>query len=224
MRPISEDKQFWDRFMSMLEAQFGEHCELVLHDLTKDYSETIVDIRNGGITGRKVGDCGSNLGLEVMRGTIKNGDRYNYITHTTSGKILRSSTLYIHDDGGELVGAFCVNLDITGTIAFENFLRKYNDFAFEKDNDQEIFATDVKSVLEYIIKKAQTQVGKEPAAMDKADKIKFLSYLDGKGAFLITKSSERVCEYLDISKFTLYNYLEIARSADNAMQSSAAGG
>ena len=214
MHPIHEDTVFWDRFMSMLEMQFGEQCELVLHDFTKDYSETIVDIRNGGITGRKIGDCGSNLGLEVICGTLKNGDRYNYITHTSNGKILRSSTMYLHDEEGAIVGALCINLDITQTIALENFLHKYNDFSIEKDKDQEIFATDVKSVLEFIIREAQSQVGKEPAEMNKSDKIHFLGCLDKKGAFLITRSSERVCEYLNISKFTLYNYLESARAAE----------
>ena len=215
MRPIKEDMPFWNRLMSMLEAQFGDHCELVLHDLTKDYSETIVDIRNGNITGRKVGDCGSNLGLEVIRGTLKDGDRYNYITHTPNGRILRSSTTYIRNEDDALIGALCINLDITDTIAFENFLHKYNDFSLNRDNDQEIFASDVKSVLEFIMSDAQAQVGKQPEDMDKGDKIKFLAHLDKKGAFLITKSSERVCEYLDISKFTLYNYLDTVRSVEN---------
>ncbi len=214
MRSIREEMPFWNRLLSMLEAQFGDQCEVVLHDLTKDYSETISDIRNGGITGRKIGDCGSNLGLEVMRGTVKNGDRYNYITHTMNGRILRSSSMYLYNEEGTLVGALCLNLDITNTIAFENFLRKHNDFSMEKDGSPEIFASDVKSLLEFLIKEAQFQVGKEPSEMDKADRIKFLEYLDCKGAFLITKSSERICEFLGISKFTLYNYLDTARKTD----------
>ncbi len=217
MRSISDELPFWNRLLSMLEAQFGDQCELVLHDLTRDYSETIVDIRNGNITGRKIGDCGSNLGLEVMRGTVKNGDRYNYITHTLNGKILRSSTIYLHNDDNELCGALCINLDITNTMTFETFLRKYNDFSLEKEEPREIFATDVKSLLEYLIKEAHSLVGKEPREMDKADKIRFLDYLDKKGAFLVTKSSERVCEFLEISKFTLYNYLDLARNAESTL-------
>ena len=47
MRSISDELPFWNRLLSMLEAQFGDQYELVLHDLTRDYSETIVDIRNG---------------------------------------------------------------------------------------------------------------------------------------------------------------------------------
>ena len=38
-----------------------------------------------------------------------------------------------------------------------------------------------------------------------------IEILDNKGVFLISKSSERVCEFLGISKFTLYNYLDQVR-------------
>lgn len=214
MRLIEEDSAFWNRLLSMLESHFGDQCEVVLHDFTKDFSKTIVDIRNGNITGRQVGDCGSNLGLEVIRGTVKDGDRYNYITHTPNGKILRSSTMYLHDDSGKVIGSLCVNLDITKTLAFEDFLHKYNDFTFDKESKNEVFAADVKSLLEHLIKEAQGRINKEVKDMDRKDKIEFLRHLDCKGAFLITKSSERICEYLEISKFTLYNYLESVRASN----------
>lgn len=42
-----------------------------------------------------------------------------------------------------------------------------------------------------------------------------IEYLDNRGAFLITRSSDRVCDALGISKFTLYNYLEQIRSNAN---------
>ena len=49
--------------------------------------------------------------------------------------------------------------------------------------------------------------------MTKEDKIHFIQLLDQKGALLISKSGERICSYLGISKFTLYKYLDIARGA-----------
>ena len=39
--------------------------------------------------------------------------------------------------------------------------------------------------------------------------MKYIKFLDDHGAFLITYSNARVCEALDISQFTLYNYLRI---------------
>lgn len=39
--------------------QFGDDCEVVLHDLTRSYDNTIVAIWNGHVTGRNVGDGGT---------------------------------------------------------------------------------------------------------------------------------------------------------------------
>ena len=55
--------------MKLIAAEFGPQCEIVLHDWSKEYDKTIIAIENGHVSGRKVGDGGSNLGLEVMRGT-----------------------------------------------------------------------------------------------------------------------------------------------------------
>lgn len=79
--------------------------------------------------------------------------------------------------------------------------------------DEEVFASDVNSLLKHLISEAQKQIGKPVSEMNKEEKINFIQYLDEKGAFLITKSGEHICELLGISKFTFYNYLEISRTA-----------
>lgn len=195
----------------MLAMEFGDNCEVVLHDLSKDYDHTIIDIINNHITGRNIGDCGSNLGLEVLRGTVKDGDRYSYITYTRDGKILRSSTVYIQDDEGKTIGALCINLDITESIKFEGFLKKINQYTIT-EGSQEIFVNNVNDLLEYLLQEAEKFVMKPPKKMTKEEKVKFLKFLDEKGAFMVSKSGERVCKYLGISKFTLYNYLDMVRN------------
>jgi len=225
----------WQRLCSMLENEFGINCEIILHDLTKDYNHTVVDIRNGHITGRKIGDCGSNLGLEVLRGTVDNGDRYNYVVHTRNGKILRSSTMFIKDEEGKVIGSLCINVDITNTVCFEEFLRQYNGYELGSGNQNlnlpegqartepiygerqskpgnEVFANDISQVLEYLILEADKVAGKPVDELNREEKIEFVRYLDVKGAFLVTKSSNKVCEHLKISRFTLYNYLDLIRN------------
>lgn len=232
MKTIYDEWDMWQRLLSMLENQFGDNCEFILHDLTKDYSHTVVDIRNGHITGRSIGDCGSNLGLEVLRGTVKDGNRYNYVSYTRDGKILRSSTMFIKDDEGNTIGCLCVNMDITETIKLESFLKRYNsyDITGESTNNiplassigQEILASNISDVLEYLIAQADKIAEKPVEQLTREEKIEFVRYLDQKGAFLVTKSSEKVCEHLKISRFTLYNYLDIIRkeSANNETQNS----
>ena len=41
------------QILDLLEAHFGSSVEFVVHDLTLNYEHTIVDIRNGEITGRQ---------------------------------------------------------------------------------------------------------------------------------------------------------------------------
>lgn len=196
----------------MLENHLGKTSELVLHDLTKSYDQTIIDIRNGHITGRKAGDCGSNLGLEVLRGTVIDGNRYNYVTHTKDGKVLRSSSMYFYENG-KVVGSLCINTDITEELRYENHLHLKNNYSLLEDNKpQEVFATDVKQLLDHFIQEGQNIVGKPIVLMDKKDRLEFVKYLDDAGAFLITKSSEQIGKLLGISKGTLYSYLDILRS------------
>lgn len=205
------DTDFVNRLLDMLEQQLGKSSEIVLHDLRNGYEHTIVDVRNGEITGRKIGGTGSNLGLEVMKGTTGKGDKYNYITKLQDGRYLRSSSLYIRDKEGEIVGCLCINTDITETLKFEQVLKEMNRCDLNNPED-EIFVSDVNQLLESIIKKTQENMGKELEQMTREDKINFVRCLNEKGAFLITKSGERVQEYLGISKYTLYSYLDLAKN------------
>lgn len=215
MNTIGEQKAFLKQIMDLMEQHLGYSCEIVLHDLTGDYDKTIVDIRNGHITGRRVGDCGSNLGLEVLRGTVVDGERYNYITHTPDAKVLRSSSMYMRDDAGRVVGALCVNTDITQSVKYEQYLHEMNNMNLERAaKSPEVFARDVRQLLEHLLEEGERLVGKSAADMNREDRVNFLSYLDKQGAFLITRSGERVCEFLGISKYTLYATLDKLRNGE----------
>jgi predicted transcriptional regulator YheO len=209
MDRLEDEGKFLKQILTLISSQFGDRCEVVLHDLTNDYNHTIVDIRNGHITNRKNGGCGSNLGLEVLNGNVEDGDRFNYVTTTSEGKILRSSSIYIKNDRGDVIGAICVNLDITESMRFEDFLREYNRF---ETGLNEFFAQDINNLLEFLIRQAQQLVGKAPKDMNKDERLAFLTHLDSKGAFQIAKSGIKVCKELGISKFTLYNDLDIIRN------------
>ena len=58
-------------------------------------------------------------------------------------------------------------------------------------------------------------VGKPVALMNKEDKVKAIQFLNNSGAFLITKSGDKVCKFFGISKYTLYSYIDEAKEAAN---------
>ena len=51
-------------------------------------------------------------------------------------------------------------------------------------------------------------IGKPVALMTKDDKIRAIQFLSNAGAFLITKSGDKIARHFGISKYTLYSYLD----------------
>ena len=214
------DNRALTQVVNLIEQQFGSNCEVVLHDLSRPYDSTIVDIRNGHVTGRRVGDCGSNLGLEVIRGTVKDGDKFNYFTTTRDGKILRSSSIYLRDDEKNIRYSLCVNVDITESVKFETYLHNQNryDFGIENGNVsvEEVFVNNVHDLVEIMLEHGISFIGKPLEEMNRDDKTRLIEFLDKKGVFLITKSSEKICEALGITRYTFYNLLEMVRKDNSA--------
>lgn len=212
MNNINEEKDFLMRLVKMLEMQLGQDSEVVLHDLTREYDSTIVAIANGELSGRKVGDSGTNLGLEVLRGKVQNGDRFNYITNGKDGKVFRSSSMYLYDNNGSVIGSICINTDITMSIKMEKYFHDRNQINIENDEyNCEIFANNVNEILNFLLLQGQNKIKKSVADMTREDKINFVKFLDERGAFLISKANETIGKFLGISKYTLYQYLDMAR-------------
>ena len=66
----------------------------------------------------------------------------------------------------------------------------------------------VNNVLDELIDQSVALVGKPVALMNKDDKIRAIQFLNENGAFLVTKSGDKVAKYFGISKYTLYSYID----------------
>lgn len=199
-----------------LAVQFGSSCEVVIHDLTKnDLDKSIVYIENGQVSNRRTGDGPSGIVLETLRsdpGKIK--DRLAYLTRTDDGRILKSSTLYIRNENGRIAYIFSMNYDITAVLAAENSIQSLirtepeeNPKTDRSDAPQKI-THNVTELLDLLIEQAIAKIGKPVAMMNKDDKVAVVQYLNNAGAFLITKSGDKISSLLGISKFTLYSYMD----------------
>lgn len=196
-----------------LAIQFGSSCEIAIHDLkTKDLERSIVYIENGHVSNRQTGDGPSGIVLETLQSdpsTIH--DKLSYLTKTEDGRILKSSTFYIRDDDGSISYIFSLNYDITAFTAASTAIQsliatKDNLPDLTGDSPQQI-THNVNELLDLLIEQAVAKVGKPVAMMNKDDKVAVVQFLDHAGAFLITKSGDKVSSYLGISKFTLYSYM-----------------
>lgn len=197
-----------------LAAQFGPNCEVVYHDLTQSsIDQSIQVIENGHVTGRKLGDGPSKVVIDTLKhrqSAIK--DHLGYRTTTKDGKTLKSSTIFLRDDNDEIIGILGINFDITHILQADRALQSL--LLSESDDAQESIPQDVNQLLDDLIDKSIELVGKPVAQMKKEDKIKAIDFLNERGAFLVTKSADRVAQHFGISKYTIYNYTNVNKNQE----------
>lgn len=190
--------------------QFGNSCEVVIHDLKKNNLESsIVYIENGHVSSRQLGDGPSEVVLETLnRNPERLEDRLSYLTRTDDGRILKSSTMYIRGEEGTVEYIFSLNYDITGLITIDQALKDLISTKSETDRQPRKITHNVNDLLDTLIEQSVALIGKPVALMSKDDKVAAIQYLNDSGAFLITKSGDKVSNYFGISKFTLYSYMD----------------
>ena len=194
-----------------LAAQFGENCEVVIHDLSgNDVEHSIVYIENGQVSGRKVGDGPSQIALDTFARTKDDEpDHLAYLLHAANGRLLKSSTVFIRDEEGKIEYIFAINLDITGMTAIKRALTSFVECSEDKEASDKLLTGNVNTLLDELIERSVELVGVPVRAMTKEDKIKAIQFLNDAGAFLITKSGDKVAKHFGISKYTLYSYVDI---------------
>lgn len=203
--------EFLGQLAKGISQQFGNNCEVAVHDLSESYTESsIIIIENGHVTARKVGDGPSLVVLEALHGDqSKLKDHISYLTKTKDGRILKSTTIYIRDEDKKIIGIFSINFDITGLLMVENALKPIISVE-PTEKEPERIPQNVNDLLIELIEQSVQQVGKPVALMTKDDKIKAIRFLNNSGAFLITKSGDKVSKFFGISKYTLYSYIDAA--------------
>jgi len=190
-------------------SQFGSNCEVIVHDVSgKAPEHSIVHIENGHVSGRKVGDGGSNVVMELMKQKdAQPADHLGYLTKAANGKVLKSSTMYIRNNRGRVVALLSINFDISSLAMVETAIK---DLISPKDETQEEpeKIVNVTDLLEDLISQSVALVGKPVALMNKEDKVRAIQFLNRNGAFLVTKSGDKIAKYFGISKYTLYSYID----------------
>lgn len=209
----ASDFAFYFRLAKAIARQFGPNCEVVVHDLeSNDPESSIVAIENGHVSGRQIGDGPSHVVLDALHGDRSNlQDHLAYLTKTKDGKILKSSTIYIRDDFGMARGIFSINYDITLMLSMEQALRTFTATDLPEPEPAAI-SRNVSDLLDELIAQSVEVVGKPAALMSKEEKIRAIQFLNDSGAFLITKSGDKVCKFFGISKYTLYSYIDEAKA------------
>ena len=192
--------------------QFGKDCEVCIHDLSvKDLEHTIIFIINGHVSGRKIGDGASKVVLETLEAIEKGDiivDHLGYRTTTQDGRILKSSTVFLKDSTGKYRWVLGINYDVTALMNVDAALQSITTVESHDSNGDGQIPLNVNDLLDNLINQSVKRIGKPPALMNKEEKIQAIQFLRDAGAFLITKSGDKVSNFYGISKFTLYSYID----------------
>jgi predicted transcriptional regulator YheO len=188
----------------MISESLGDWCEVVIHDLA-ELEHSVVWI-HGNVTGRSAGSPMTDLGLKKLQA---NDIRplIAYAGQTNDGQNLKSSSIFICDQDGEPILAFCVNLDVTLPLLFDHFLHSFLSRS-EDSATSERFSQDLQQTLQDMIQESALEISVPIPLMGKPDRIRLLKLLADRGAFQVKKSIPIVASELGVSRRTIYNYLD----------------
>ena len=107
----------------MLQRTLGPLCEVAIHDF-RDLDHSLVHLE-GSLTGRKLGAPITNIVVKAWR---QQGDAVadlvGYPSSTPGGKSLKSSTSFLRRADGRVIGAFCMNVDLSDLLHFQAVLHR----------------------------------------------------------------------------------------------------
>ena len=204
---------------SFIASIIGPKCEVVVHDIS-DPEHSIIFIENGHISGRKVGDGSTDLVLKLLKGGAYREQQFitNYKARGSHGQAFRSSTYFIKNDGEELVGLMCLNIDISHLDVAAEWIQhlllggslsapaELN--APEENPAAEYLQGNVDDLLHDMITSVLGKVSVPPERLSSKEKMDIVKELNELGVFLMKGGVSQVAKVLSISEPTVYRYLQ----------------
>ena len=201
---------------------FGRHCEVVLHDL-RHPERSVVAIANSEVTGRKVGSPLiaaplQDIGIKAVLESSNPASEIisNYTSHTRDGRTLKSTSVIFRDSKGKANAGLCINLDLTefhkasqllGAICTEDQEPPSSDASVDRRKDPAP-PDDMTLTVKCVIDDAISSIPVPVHLAEKSHKMDALTIMHDRGLFLIKGGIEYAAGALEVSRFTIYNYLK----------------
>ena len=195
--------EFLDRTARGIAEMFGASCETLVQDMS-DPSHPILAIYNGQVSGREVGSTADIMGsTRLIDETAMTTDFVNLYATTPSGAQLKSSTFHMIGEDYNL--ALGIDFDYS-SLVFAN--RILVDLMSADADLQSALWEDGDNGLAQIFDECLAAVGKPVSALTKNDRIRVVALLEQKNAFSYRKSVPFVAKHLQVSRYTIYKYLD----------------
>ena len=191
--------------VEFLGQALGSDYEVVLHDLSEG-SNAIVAIVNGHISGRSMGAPLTALALRFLADKEYEQHDYKVGYRGVSRKNgnLRSSTMFIKDEAGQVIGMLCINFYLDSPLS--EIVQSITGNPRSR-TESEYFASSMPEALSEAIGNARKIVMQNPSIPSTNKNKELIRILYEKGIFKVKDAVASVAEALDISKNTVYLHL-----------------
>lgn len=207
MGDIAMDREkmldYLKRMADGISEMFGSNCEVVIHDM-ENYESSILYITNDHVTQRSVGEQFNVLGTKELDSLYEGTDLINHKGTAKNNHLIKSSTFHLKGDDYHF--ALGINYDYTNMLLVQSSINDLIsvsgniDVAVKEDVNLEIKLTD-------LFESAVEHIGKPLPFMRKNDRVEMIRFLNEKGAFSIHKGIPIIADKMNISRYTIYNYL-----------------
>lgn len=204
----------------MLGKTFGRHCEVVIHDLSVPQNSVVYTINNQ-VTGRTIGQPFDHLVKQVLLSKNFNQEyAANYTIHEHDGRQIKASTVLLRNSAGMVIGAMCINLDVTAIKDYSSFI---TDMLFTEPEEPTPDTPDEmipeKHINDIVIDIIDKIVGNTPPnEFERQERLNIIAFMDSRGLFLVKGAVDRIAEKLGISRVTVYSYLEEVRKNNHSAE------
>ena len=199
---------------NMIADTFGDHCEVILHDFSIPQN-SVVYTRNNVVTNRQVGQSFTEYFVKevLLSRKFRDDVSSNYIMKGANGQTIKSSTVLIRNQAGKVIGSLCVNIDIS---YMKDLMEKFVSMMGIEEPEEEVKeeVTVLPNIQEIVDDIIEHTIGNQNIEeMSRDQKIDLIRFLNDKGLFLIKGAADKVAERMNISKVTVYSYLDEIRKA-----------
>ncbi len=201
--------------VSYLGSVMGSNVEVVLHNCESP-NKSVIAIANGHLSGRKVGSPITDFAMSfIMNGQYKEHDFISNYRAKANGKVFSSSTFFIKDAVGNLIGMLCINKDLSTAKNCLNTLSSFLDSinmgialnTGSAETIQENLDMPIDSLASSIVQKTVSSYNISPERLTREEKRKIVQELDEQGISKIKGGVSEIARLLEVSESTVYRYI-----------------
>lgn len=190
----------------------GAEAEVLLCDAEK---KQVIYVENPLCSETKIGSEIGDLEQKFIDQNIHKEKDFigNYRAFSKERKKLRSSTLFIKDDLGELKGLITINFNVDQYLELRGLIDKIingnskNAVLTGEKNFYESYNMSFEDMMNSTISEALKKFDVSPERLSYDEKMELIKILDEKGTFLIKGSVAELARALNTTETTIYRYI-----------------